>query len=317
MTHAFPRLCIAAAAAALVLACHPKSGAIASPESDAAQPGAGSTDATTGTRDVASVCADATAVASRQAVVPYDRGPGDASVAVFGMLGDKADRYSLADLQALEKKGQHLELLQHIEDVAPTARTSGWDALLARAATKVVGSLATEGDTYRAFEAMMVAEGLLQRYPQLAKTSEFMTARSGAGEHMFAKCFEATYSGEECVSMALDFVRVAGTDAATSLAVAKIVRRNQNPYVAVPFFRIALEGKDRAACGDDDLELATTAGLGLPPDYDNAKASRDIAQNVCFEELQAPIVARLTGDDGGGYFKDNACAVLRAKGVVE
>ena len=144
-----------------------------------------------------------------------------------------------------------------------------------------------------------------------------MTARSGAGEHMFAKCFEATYSGEECVSMALDFVRVAGTDAATSLAVAKIVRRNQNPYVAVPFFRIALEGKDRAACGDDDLELATTAGLGLPPDYDNAKASRDIAQNVCFEELQAPIVARLTGDDGGGYFKDNACAVLRAKGVVE
>jgi hypothetical protein len=317
MTHHRIPLCITATA--LMLACNPKADAVASP--DAATPAATTT---TAERDVASVCADATAVAVRgDAVTPYAAATpnaaaqGDASLGVFGMLGDKGDRYSLADLQALEKKGQHLELLQHIEDVAPAARAASWDALLARAATALVGSLASEGDTYRAFEAMMIAEGLLQRYPQLAKISDFMRARSGAGEHMFAKCFEATYSGEECVSMALDFVRVAGTDAKTSLAVAKIVRRNQNPYVAVPFFRIALDGQDRAACGDDDLELATTAGLGLPPDYDGAKASRDIAQNVCFDELQAPIVAKLTGDDGGGYFKDNACAVLRAKGVVK
>lgn len=319
-----PSFLLSLSAAALVVAvgCNPKGDPIASPDPHAAPATTAEAPAQKqGARDVASVCAEATAVASaapstwRRAA--SEASYGGTSIAVLGAFGDRSDRYSISDLQALEKKGQLEELLQHIEDIAPSARTTTWDTLLVRAATKLVGSLAADADTYRAFGAMMTAESLLQRYPQLGAATEFMAARSQAGEHMFGKCFEMSYSGEECVNMALDFVRVEGTDAKTALAVAKVVRRNQNAYVAVPFFKIALGSKDHGACSDEDLELATTAGLGLPPDYDNAKASRDIAQNVCFSQLEKPLVARLTGDDGGGYFRDNACAVLRAKGVVK
>lgn len=306
----------AAAILACTIACNPKTEnkPIASPDSQAADPGASDG---ASSRDLASVCAEATPVAAASPGPASYGEQGDASLTVFGAMRPKEGSYSLADLQALEKKGQDVELLEHLEDVPPAGRSATWDALLARTATKVVAGLDGEGDTYRAFEAMMIAEGLLQRYPQLAETKDFMAKRSTAGEHMFAKCFELTYSGEECVAMALAFVRVAGTDPKTSLAVAKIVRRNQFPYVAVPFFRAALDGKDHSACADDDLALATTAGLGLPPDEVAAKTSRDIAQNVCFSELEKPIVAALTGADGGGYFRDNACAVLRAKGVLK
>ena len=134
---------------------------------------------------------------------------------------------------------------------------------------------------------------------------------------MFGKCFQLSYSGEECVGMALDFVKVAGTDAKSKLAIAKIVSRNQNKYVAMPFFGAALTGSDHSACKDADFVATTTAALGLPPDYDNAKTARDIAENVCFAELEKPIIAELTGSDGGGYYKDNACAVLRKKGAVK
>jgi hypothetical protein len=316
-----PRIFVTIVSMAAAIACAPKGGrnAIASPDPHAPRTATASTtdDAPAAKRDVASVCAASNAIADAGArPTSYADGtPAGATAFVFGAPKSNGG-YSMAELQALEKKGQHLELLQHIEDISPTGRGATWDALLERVATAVVGSLATEGDTYRAFEAMHTAEHLASRYPQLAKSKSFMAKRGEAGRHMFSKCFAHTYTGEECVSMALDFVRLPGTDAATKLAVAKIVGSNQNPYVAVPFFRTAIDD-DRGACKDAAFETAATAGLGLPPDYPVAKTSRDLAQNVCFAELRAPIVEKLTGTDGGGYFADNACAVLRAKGEVK
>ena len=45
--------------------------------------------------------------------------------------------------------------------------------------------------------------------------------------------------------------------------------------------------------------------------------AREIAQNKCFAQLEGSIVEALKAPDASSYFKANACAVLRAKGVVK
>lgn len=328
MTRLFARRSTAAALLVTSLsltgvACGPKSArqaALASPDPHQPQPAAAGTTDEGGAkppRDIASVCAEASPIAavapqSRSATSPW-LGSGDAAVALLGFADH---RYGMADLQALEKKQQYLELLQHVEDVAPASRTAGWNQLLERAAIGVLGSLSAETDGYRAFEAMGMAESLLQRYTELAQSKDFMAARGRAGTAMFDRCFEMSYSGEECVSMARDFIAVAGTDAATKLAIAKVVRRNQQSQFAVPFFRAAVRGAEASACGDEDLALAVTAGLALPPDYPEAQGAREVAQDACFAQLRPTLVETLARDDSS-YFRDNTCAVLRAKGAVK
>jgi hypothetical protein len=114
--------------------------------------------------------------------------------------------------------------------------------------------------------------------------------------------------------MMTDFLKTSNTGADVGLAFGKITRKNQNHYVAVPFFKWALEQKkDASFCGDEDLKLAVVAGLGLPPDYENAAGARQIAANACWDALKADIKKELV-ESAGGYYRDNACAVLKAKG---
>jgi hypothetical protein len=314
------RFALAASCSFALPACQKQTPKIESPDpharKDSGQTVATSEDANEAApKDPDSVCSEAKAVAAiAPSDIPRELVSGRATIAVLGFVA--GDKYTLADLQALEKKEQYEELLLHIEDVAPASRSAAWDALLTRASTAYVATLTDIADTYGAFGGFMTTEQLAKRYPQLRKSKEFMRKRGEVGKHMFEKCFQLTYSGEECVGMALEFVKVAGTDAGEKLAVAKVVSRNQNKYVAVPFFTAALKD-DKSGCKDADLAATTTAGLALPPDYDNAKGARDIAQNVCFAELEKPIVEALTKSDTSGYYRDNACAVLREKGVVK
>jgi hypothetical protein len=116
--------------------------------------------------------------------------------------------------------------------------------------------------------------------------------------------------------MMRDFLKTPNTSVDVGFAFGKITRKNQFHYVAVPFFKWALEQKhDGAACGDEDVQLAVVAGLGLPPDSENAGGSRSIAARLCFDNLKAAIRKQL-GEDRSSYYRDNACAVLKAKGAL-
>lgn len=287
--------------------------AASSSDSDA---NASSTEAATAeTADLDAICRNnAVAVAHARTKEPA-RGSNGAT-AMFGVLASADRRYSMSDLQALQRKGQHEELLQHVEDVPPSGRGKDWDALLVKSATALLEKYSKDDENSH-WGHFALAESFVQRYPQLAEQKKFMTKRANIGKNVIARCFEQSYAGEECLSLARDFIGVQGTDPEAVLAIAKTVRGKQNSDVAVPFFLTALEvGKD-SACGDNDLALATTAGLALPPDYDRAAGAREIAQNKCFEQLQGPIVDTLKAGNAGSYFTANACTVLRAKGVVQ
>jgi hypothetical protein len=143
-----------------------------------------------------------------------------------------------------------------------------------------------------------------------------MAKRSEVGKIVFDRCFHDSYNGTECVQHAKDFITVGDKDPALAFAIGKSARRSMNAYVAVPFFRAALDGtKDSASCADDDLSRAVIAGLGLPPDDSSAADSRYIAANACWKTLQAPVEGELRklGFAPTGYSAVNLCSVVKAK----
>ena len=274
-------------------------------------------------KDPKEICAGAPAIALKAAdgaflpmALEGDDGEekmGFASLSFVSTFGVKAKEgtYSMADLQALEKKGSWEELLGHAEDVPPAQRGAPWDKLVERAAS---GQLQTLASNTASFEGVFTSQALLRRYPQLTKSPDFMTKRGEAGKTAAEVCLRESYRGQHCIDMMKDFLKTANTPVDVGFAFGKITRKNQNHYVAVPFFKWALDQKKEASwCGDEDLKLAVVAGLGLPTDYENAAGARHIATNACWDNLKADIRKELI-ENPTGYYRDNACAVMKAKG---
>ena len=225
-----------------------------------------------------------------------------------------AGTYSMADLQALEKRSSWDEILDHAEDIAPAQRNAAWDKLVLDAATGYLASATTKSDSY---EGIFASQSLVQRYPHLTASPTFMAKRADAGKMAAETCLENAYRGQHCIDMMKDFLKTTNTDASVGFAFGKIARKNQNAYVAVPFFDWALAKKagDGTMCGDDDLQLATVAGLGLPTDDPNAAGARRIAEGACWSTMKDPVTKGFS-DSSGSYYRDNACAVLKAKGAL-
>lgn len=223
----------------------------------------------------------------------------------------KGQTYTMADLEALDKKGSHEELLSHAEDITPANRTPAWEKLVEKAASGYMASL-TKGSA--SFEGVWTSSSFVKRYPFLTKSQDFMTKRGEAGKSAAERCLADSYRGQHCIDMMKEFLQTTGTSPDVGLAFGKITRKNQHHYVAVPFFKWALDAKkDASFCGDEDLKMAVVAGMGLPPDYDNAIDSRAITSTTCWDTLKADLKTQLVKEPSG-YYKDNTCAVLKAKG---
>lgn len=101
---------------------------------------------------------------------------------------------------------------------------------------------------------------------------------------------------------------------AESFKAGKLVRLNFTHWVALPFFTQALGSKPTPEqCKDDDVRMAVTSGLALPSDDPSAKAATKLASSTCWEQLQGALVTELA--DGGAYYRDNTCPLLKAKGL--
>jgi hypothetical protein len=229
-------------------------------------------------------------------------------------LQAKDNPYTLADLQALASRSSWEELLGHAEDVPPAQRTAVWDNLVETAATGYVTNLGTQTDSY---DAVFASQALLRRFPRLSSSTGFMTKRGEAGKAAAAVCLERASVGQHCIDGMKSFLEGANTGADVGFAFGKIARKNQNAYVAVPFFDWSLNKKtDAASCSDEDLQLAVIAGLGLPPDQTNASGARHIAVGGCWEKLHPAISQGLQDSSATSYYRDNACAVLKQKGAL-
>lgn len=227
-----------------------------------------------------------------------------------------AKPYTINDLTALEKTGSWEEILQHLGDVSPAKRDAEWTRVQEKAAIEYVSGLAKSREAYAAYAAIV---DLGRRYPNLMKIPAFTAKRAEVGLGAFESCFTQSWSGGECVELLTGFVDDDPKNGDLALKAAKLVRRNQNHYVAVPFFVRAVEaagGKDAKPCLDDDLKLATIAGLGLPPDYDNAKGAKKIAFELCWAALSDAVAEQFHQESKGSYYFGNTCGELKAKKML-
>lgn len=122
----------------------------------------------------------------------------------------------------------------------------------------------------------------------------------------YATCQSQSYSGRPCHLALVEWVKAHPGDA---FRAGKLTRAHMNHYVAVPFFVQAFEAQ-KGDCADEDVRLATIAGLGLSPDDANAAGAKKIAFTWCKKDLAAAVRAELTSR---GYFADNVCSVIKSE----
>jgi hypothetical protein len=232
----------------------------------------------------------------------------------LGASAAHADKkqYTLADLKALVGSKSYQEAVEHLGDISPSERTADWLTVATDAASGYISGLSNDHLVVK----VLAIEEIDGKYPQVLKSPKYTKARGEIGLKAYEACFKVDYEMNECVQHAMKFIEGDPGNADLALKMSKLVRMNGNAYGALPFFKKALSGKATAAvCKDEDLKLAVVAGVGLPPDYDNAKIAKDIASGTCWEQLKKPIVDAVSAD-ASGYTHDNGCALLKAKGAT-
>lgn len=171
------------------------------------------------------------------------------------------------DLVALEQQRGYLEILEHLSDVAPAKRDAAWEGIAERAAVAWLAVLSTDREPLRAAAA---ADDLTKRYPTLRESEAFMGKRAAVGIEGFRACYAQHRSGEPCTERLLGFVQAAPDDAALAMSAGRLVIRNQFPYVAVRFFKLAVVGRSGQgeSCADPELNRAVLAAeASLPKDH--------------------------------------------------
>jgi hypothetical protein len=215
-------------------------------------------------------------------------------------------KYSLEDLQALQKNEGWVELVEHLGDVPPSKRNAQWEAA---AEAGAVGYLGTLTD---ASQGLTASDDLIKRFPPLKKSKAFMAKRNDVGLAGFEACFRGGYDLGDCNKRLTEF---AGNDAELNLKAGNLVIRQIFAYNAAPYFRRAMAGKAAGAaeCKEETLQRATLAALGLPSS-DAKVADAQAVTEVCFAELKEPIINELAKNDS--YMQASACPMMLKKNAV-
>lgn len=126
----------------------------------------------------------------------------------------------------------------------------------------------------------------------------------------FDRCVRDSANADRCADGLMAFVR---RNPKLALQAGKRARLQFHQPNAVPYFAIALrEAGARTVCADEDAQLATVAGLALPPDYPLQAASAKLF-DACYASFAPKVKAELA-TDFGGYLEKNVCPTLAARG---
>lgn len=175
-----------------------------------------------------------------------------ASLSLFSCA--KASSPAMADLRALDKDGSKKELVDRLGLVAPSERDDEWFDIAQRGGAEYLAHLKV--DEGRADASLAEADALLEKYPKLATSKTFMSARLDLG----VKAFKANYGqsshsrgGDKWISSMVEFAQKdAVTDAPSRLA-KDVVLGRLIPITAYPLFDLAVQRDANAACSDAAL----------------------------------------------------------------
>jgi hypothetical protein len=222
-----------------------------------------------------------------------------------------ADKYEMADLQALEKQEGWEELAAHLEDIVPSKRDAAWLGLAERACGQVLAS--AKVDPQHAEEVFATSEGFLKRFPQLKLSKAFMAKRAEAGLNSFAYTYSNyrhTAGEDPWLDKMKEFVKADSQTADLPQRAARTIQSRLVADSAWPFWKMAID-KGSVVCKDADFQKSILAAFESGVWKEEIRA---VAQGKCWAALKAPLIAGLakTKED---EFAEAVCPVFKAKGV--
>jgi hypothetical protein len=227
-------------------------------------------------------------------------------------------KYSLADLESLDKQASWHELFAHAADVPPAQRSDRWEAMVERAALGVLTSHSGEADV-----AWTFGDAAVQQYPSLKKSKRYMTAREQASERGLDACLKqpaVVVAGRRqprditpCVDRAVTSAEIDSGDPEGAFALAKMIEHTL-PLEAVRVYRRALAKRHTATdCIDKDLARSVGDALLLSPGDTRVLDAQAIAFEVCWDGLKEAIVDRFISESSSKDFRKNTCSYLLRK----
>jgi hypothetical protein len=223
----------------------------------------------------------------------------------------RAEPYTMADLQALEKQGSFEELVEHLGDILPSKRDATWSGLAERGGAGYLA--AVKIDQHSADKTLAWSDRLLQRFPLMKQSKLYMAKRAEIG----LKAFGYTYGNyrhsagdDEWLDKLKDFVKADAVTPDLPQQAARKVQQYLVAYCAWPFWKLAID-KGAAVCKDGDFQKSIVAAIG---DGLWKGETEPVAQNKCWNELKGPLTAEL--EKGSWDYRRNACPLLKAKGVT-
>lgn len=226
-------------------------------------------------------------------------------------------KYTLKDLKALIAQKGYQEVLQHLDDVAPSDRNQEWTDVAGQAAAGYLG----DAEDDQKLQLMMAVE---KQYPALLKSSAYAKARLDAVPKAFGKCYEhagSRYGGQserlegydKCIEISKKFIDSDPTNAALALALAKAPARTSYPHKALGLFKIAITmaGKSSATvCKEPDLARGVINSLHFAGGK-TLEETNEVA-TICWASVKKPLIDEIKKSDSDS-FKTNACALASAQ----
>lgn len=234
-----------------------------------------------------------------------------ASIVMVTSAFGAEDKYTMEDLRVLDKQGDYTQLIEHMNDIRPTKRNEEWQALVQRAAVKLLEQRLAANDEN---SALIVAENIFESNLSLQTSQEFMGLRRKAVIGAFTTCFQNRYSGGDCTEELRKIVNKQPVDRELAFKAGKLVRLNMNHRAAVPFFSKALKGQQNEKwCADKDVFLAVVSGMSVPED--RAKESQELGFSMCGDSLKTKLMGNFY-ENHSGYAGRNYCKILSEKNML-
>jgi hypothetical protein len=215
---------------------------------------------------------------------------------------------SLADLRSLAGQGAWAELVEHLGDIPPSNRDAQWQDLAKQAG---LGALSVAGRR-GPIDGLYLSEGLLERYPVLKESKDFMSKRADLGTQAFERCFDKERWFDACAEELKAFVRADPSNQDLAFRLGKLVPPRAYGRVAIPAFAVAIQKNDDPRCQDPAVKRAVLSGLNVPRAGNEDLVAESVQLgNLCWRALEPAITERMGGDSTD--YRKNACPFVRTR----
>jgi hypothetical protein len=231
-----------------------------------------------------------------------------AAIVAAVAMPSRADtaKYTIDDLQALDKQGAWQELYDHAGDIAPPKRDARWEGLLEHAMLGLLKSLDA-----RPLDAASLADRATRLYPQLKAQKPFMARRAEVGLRALELCEQADDGdGAPCAVRFLAFVDddPSNTDLAWR---AGALIAPKHAVAAVPFLKRGLGGANGKRCTDKVLAAPVVAALAAKPSDPVVADAKLVGGDWCWDALKETLVDHFS--TGSENYRRNTCGFMKTK----